>query len=461
MAVLMPNMLFANNCNTTLNGGITAVATSMVVTSATGFPVPTGSQYFYCTLADAATQSTIEIVKVTAVSGTTFTIVRGQDGTTGAIFASGAVVSLRLVAASLNDFPKLDEANTFTQAQTFSTPIAVGSGGTGLTSLTAGYIPYGNGTSAFASSAGLFFDGNNLGIGTNSPVGRLSVFSTTSLNSSITSWNNAYSVFGPNANSTTGAALALGYNTTLDQAELVSLAPGVAWKPLKILSSGLIFSSKSGVEAARIFDSGGVSIGNTTDPGAGCLSVNNNLLVGTTSVIAAFASPMIHAVNGAGGGQTQYACRNSAGTAGRSWQFGMSSGDQYAIYAFNGTTLTAGQYMSWGATSWTANSDERLKDIIEPITNAVQKLKSWRTVIGKYKTDEEGKRRVFFIAQDIQATTPEAVDATDPDRLGVQYTDTIPVVAAAVNEHTETIDAMQKTIISMQAALKAANIAGF
>lgn len=107
-------MLFANNCNTTLNGGITAVATSMVVTSATGFPTPTGSQYFYCTLADATTQTTIEIVKVTAVSGTTFTIVRGQDGTTGTIFASGDVVSLRLVRASLNDFPKLDEANTFT-----------------------------------------------------------------------------------------------------------------------------------------------------------------------------------------------------------------------------------------------------------------------------------------------------------------------------------------------------------
>ena len=116
-------MLFANNANATLNGGITAIATSMVVTSATGFPSPTGSQYFYCTLADAATQTTIEIVKVTAVSGTTFTIVRGQDGTTGTIFASGAVVSLRLVAASLNDFPKLDEANTFTGTITFSTPL--------------------------------------------------------------------------------------------------------------------------------------------------------------------------------------------------------------------------------------------------------------------------------------------------------------------------------------------------
>ena len=160
----MANMLFANNCNTTLNGGISAIATSMVVASATGFPTPTGSQYFYCTLADAATQTTIEIVKVTAVSGTTFTIVRGQDGTTGTIFASGAVVSLRLVAASLNDFPKLDEANTFTFAPTFNTALGVASGGTGLTSLTAGYIPYGNGTSALSSAAGLAFDGTSLSI---------------------------------------------------------------------------------------------------------------------------------------------------------------------------------------------------------------------------------------------------------------------------------------------------------
>ena len=129
-------MLFANNCNTTLNGGITAIATSMVVTSATGFPAPTGSQYFYCTLADASTQTTIEIVKVTAVSGTTFTIVRGQDGTTGTIFSSGAVVSLRLVRASLQDFPLLDEANTFTFAPTFNTALGVASGGTGVTSAT-------------------------------------------------------------------------------------------------------------------------------------------------------------------------------------------------------------------------------------------------------------------------------------------------------------------------------------
>ena len=43
--------------------------------------------------------------------------------------------------------------------------LAVGNGGTGLTSLTAGYIPYGNGTSALSTSSNLQFDGNNLGIG--------------------------------------------------------------------------------------------------------------------------------------------------------------------------------------------------------------------------------------------------------------------------------------------------------
>ena len=129
-------MLFANNCNTTLSSSLTNVATTLSVTSATGFPSPTGSQYFYCTLADAATQTTIEIVKVTAVSGTTFTIVRGQDGTSGTAFASGDVVSLRLVRANLNDFPKLDEANTFTFAPTFNTALGVASGGTGVTSAT-------------------------------------------------------------------------------------------------------------------------------------------------------------------------------------------------------------------------------------------------------------------------------------------------------------------------------------
>ena len=56
--------------------------------------------------------------------------------------------------------------------------LAVGNGGTGLTTLTAGYIPFGNGTSVFGSNAGLFWDNTNfrLGVGTSSPINLLNVY---------------------------------------------------------------------------------------------------------------------------------------------------------------------------------------------------------------------------------------------------------------------------------------------
>lgn len=49
--------------------------------------------------------------------------------------------------------------------------LPVAAGGTGLTALTTGQVPFGAGTSAFGSSANLFWDGSNnrLGVNTNTP----------------------------------------------------------------------------------------------------------------------------------------------------------------------------------------------------------------------------------------------------------------------------------------------------
>ena len=57
-------------------------------------------------------------------------------------------------------------------AVTVAGTLVVGNGGTGLTSLTTGRIPYGAGTAAFGNSANLFFDSANtrLGVGTSSPA---------------------------------------------------------------------------------------------------------------------------------------------------------------------------------------------------------------------------------------------------------------------------------------------------
>lgn len=112
---------------------------------------------------------------------------------------------------------------------------------------------------------------------------------------------------------------------------------------------------------------------------------------------------------------------------------------------------SGGVYLASTGTSWTSASDERVKDIIEPIENATQKLSGWRAVVGKYKADEEGTRRSFLIAQDVLSTFPEAVDTTNADEYGVRYQDTIPVLVAAIKEQ-------QVIIEQLKARLDAANL---
>lgn len=104
---------------------------------------------------------------------------------------------------------------------------------------------------------------------------------------------------------------------------------------------------------------------------------------------------------------------------------------------------TGGVYLGDGNTAWASLSDERAKDIIEPIENAIAKVSNLRTVVGKYKTDDENKRRLFLIAQDVLAVLPEAVDTTDSERYGLMYTDVIPLLAAAIKELSDKVKALE------------------
>ena len=146
-------MKFTNNAATTLATGITNSATSLTVSVGTGvlFPTLGGSDYFYCTLAN--TSGAIEIIKVTARSTDTFTVTRGQDGTSGQVWNSGDKVELRLVAASLNDIPKLDEANTFSANNTFSGSNAYGTP-TSIVLTNATSVPVNQATGTLAQANG-------------------------------------------------------------------------------------------------------------------------------------------------------------------------------------------------------------------------------------------------------------------------------------------------------------------
>ena len=131
--------------------------------------------------------------------------------------------------------------------------------------------------------------------------------------------------------------------------------------------------------------------------------------------------------------------------AGKWWFVGPdTSTSSFTVYNQAGT----GMYMVDGAIAWTGTSDERRKDIIEPISDALEKVSSLRAVIGKFKVDPVGTRRSFLIAQDVQAVLPEAVDVQgDPDgTLGLAYSDVIPLLVAALKESTVRIEDLEQRL---------------
>ena len=136
----MSNIQFTNFAATTLASGINGSVTSLTVATGTGtlFPTLAGAQYFYCVLADAATGTTREVIKVTARSTDTFTITRAQEGTTGQTYIAGDKVELRLTAGGIGTLATTETAQTFAGVQTFSSapvlsaPLATSGGGTGV-----------------------------------------------------------------------------------------------------------------------------------------------------------------------------------------------------------------------------------------------------------------------------------------------------------------------------------------
>ena len=95
-------VLFTNNAATNLAASITSGDTSLTVTAGTGslFPNPGASDYFLITLIGIS-GTPIEIVKCTARTGDTMTIVRGQEGTTPSGFNGGDQVQLRITAGEM------------------------------------------------------------------------------------------------------------------------------------------------------------------------------------------------------------------------------------------------------------------------------------------------------------------------------------------------------------------------
>jgi hypothetical protein len=92
-----------NNAVGFLTAPIGSSDTSITLQTGNGakFPALGGSDYFYATL--SGTDGSSEIVKATARTGDTLTVVRAQEGTAVASFSAGSRMELRVTAASVRD----------------------------------------------------------------------------------------------------------------------------------------------------------------------------------------------------------------------------------------------------------------------------------------------------------------------------------------------------------------------
>ena len=95
----MAEQLFANNATTTTRGHTSVAATSITVEDSTGFPSPSGGDWFIATLDGGGNY--VEIVRVTAVVGNVWTIVRAQEGTTAKLWQPNSRIECRVTAGSL------------------------------------------------------------------------------------------------------------------------------------------------------------------------------------------------------------------------------------------------------------------------------------------------------------------------------------------------------------------------
>jgi hypothetical protein len=205
------------------------------------------------------------------------------------------------------------------------------------------------------------------------------------------------------------------------------------------VANTLQFASGGGIgsptERARIDSSGNLLVGNTSklSGGIGGIDINRSSGPGLTLGVSGTSRAFFYV--------------NSGNTT---CQWETVSGLTAAVVSGG----SGGVSLANGATSWAAISDERLKTAVTPFDGAVQKICTLRAGTGRYLSDAESVSRSFLVAQDVQAVLPEAVDvaADEQGTLSLRYTDTIPLLVAAIQEQQALIQTLTARVEALEGA---------
>ena len=252
----------------------------------------------------------------------------------------------------------------------------------------------------------------NVGIGTSSPAAKFHVNSGLANLAGLFESTDAGATITLIDNSTTGGSVAEhGLNTVGNQLEIRAV-------------DNLAFET-AGSERMRIDSSGNLLVGTTTANGAFTVQSNSGSYTIYTTA---------HPSNG-----YNIACRGVTAT-GVAIRFLNASGADVGSIDYTST-----------ATSYTTSSDYRLKEDVQPMVGASDRVLSLNPVNFAWKAD--GSRTDGFIAHEVQAVAPQAVTGVkDGEEMqAIDHSKLVPLLTAALQEALTKIEALEARITALEA----------
>ena len=121
-------------------------------------------------------------------------------------------------------------------------------------------------------------------------------------------------------------------------------------------------------------------------------------------------------------------------------------------------TIVGSISVSGAATTYNTTSDYRLKEDVQPMVGASDRVMALNPVNFSWKTN--GSRVDGFLAHEAQEVVPEAVtgekDAVDadgnPEYQGIDQSKLVPVLTAALQEALTKIEALEARIVALETA---------
>ena len=502
-------LLFKNNAETTLSGGINNSVTTISVASAAVFPTPDANNVFFATIDDG---TNIETVKVTAISSNDLTVVRAQDNTSASAFSTGAKMELRLNAkvlemgtASLTDLDgdtkiqveesddedkiRFDTGGTERMVITDagrvginnaspSRPFHVEMSGDGAlfdrTGSAGGVMLFANGGTV-KGNVGVQSGGFGLGGGFRDP----DLFITTGgvVGIGTTSPSEALTVNGNIANASGNMRIDVAGKIFLDSDDgRVDFEDG-GTTYFRIENSSTDAVVQSIVQDKDLIfkgnDGGSVITALTLDMSdAGRAMFNGSIDIGGTSITR--TGDLTLDVSGditldAGGEHIRfYDDGNEWGnieSGSSNFNLTVTGQDKDFVFLGNdgGSGIIAARIDMSDAghlicnnnvTAFGSTSDIKLKENIEVIPDALDKVKQLKGVTFNYKKD--GKRSTGLIAQDLEKVLPEVVyessdiDNDEEKHLAVRYGNTVGLLVEAIKEQQEQIETLTAKVKELE-----------